>query len=487
MACVVRVNGHDSLVPACATAAEDGMAVESQTDEIRHARRTALELLLSDHVGDCMGPCQVICPAGMNIPLMIRQIASGALDEAIVTVKRDIAIPAVLGRVCPAPCQSGCRRRHADAPLAICLLKRFVGDADLASQCPYTPNRPQVSGKKVAVVGCGAAGLSAAFYLPLLGHDCTVFDDRPLGGGMLRYGVGEDRLPREVLDAEMDAIRRLGAEFRQNVRIGRDVRLADLRRDYDAVLLAVGCVTAGDAEGLGVAGSPRGIAADNRTFRTSTDGVFAGGGAIRPRSKLAVRSAADGKEAATAIDQYLRGLPVTGARKPFNVRIGNLLAGEIEQFMAEASKAAGVEPAAGPGAGFSKDEARNEALRCLHCDCRKADQCRLRAHCQTHQADASRYKAERRRFERHAEHPQVVYEPGKCISCGLCVQIASREDESLGLAFVGRGFDVRVAVPFNRSISQALTTAAAKCVTACPTGALAFRTALDSLHQLKTN
>ena len=101
MVCVVKIDDRAVLLPACGTLAQDGMRVESDCEEVHQARKTALELLLSDHVGDCLGPCHMICPAQMNIPLMIRQIAAGKLRDAIETVKKDIALPAVLGRICP--------------------------------------------------------------------------------------------------------------------------------------------------------------------------------------------------------------------------------------------------------------------------------------------------------------------------------------------------------------------------------------------------
>ena len=124
MVCVVKVEGLDSFVPACGTVVAEGMRVESSSEQVYQARKAALELLLSDHLGDCLGPCQVICPAGMNIPLMIRQIAAGNLSGAIKTVKKDIALPAVLGRICPRPCEKGCRRGVYDKAVSICLLKR---------------------------------------------------------------------------------------------------------------------------------------------------------------------------------------------------------------------------------------------------------------------------------------------------------------------------------------------------------------------------
>ncbi len=139
LCCLVKVNGNCRLVPSCATIAEEGVKVESETPEVHSARRKALELLLSDHLGDCVAPCYLACPAEMDIPQMLRQISSGDLRGAIATVKHDIALPAVLGRICPAPCEKICRRHDLDAAVAICLLKRYVADADLASGDPYLP------------------------------------------------------------------------------------------------------------------------------------------------------------------------------------------------------------------------------------------------------------------------------------------------------------------------------------------------------------
>ena len=116
-----------------------------------------------------------------------------------------------------------------------------------------------------------------------------------------------------------------------------------------------------------------------------------------------------------------------------------------------------------------------EAARCLHCDCLQARDCKLRDYGREYGASTAKYHSERRHFTRDASHPAVVYEPGKCIDCGICVQIASREKKALGLAFVGRGFEVRVAVPFNETLADGLADVARECALACPTGALAVK------------
>ena len=473
MVCVVKVAGLPSLVPACATLAADGMKVESDSQEVREARRAALELLLSDHLGDCMGPCRMTCPARMDIPLMIRQIAAGRLADAIVTVRKDIALPAVLGRICPAPCEKPCRRAAHDQALSICLLKRYAADVDLQSDKPYLPQCKPKRSKRVAIIGAGPAGLAAAYYLSQDGFDCTIFDDHDEPGGTLRYAIDGDQLPRDVLDKEIASIMKLGVEFRPQTRIGDKISIQDLQKDFDAVFVAVGNLEQAEFEAMALEAGKNGIAIEAATYQTSLPGVFAGGDAVRNR-KLAVRSVADGKEAAVSIAQHILAQPVTGPQRPFNTRIGRLKDGEIEIFLNNVSDKSRVQPTADDG-GFSDDQARSEAARCLHCDCRKPQTCKLRQCAKEYDAKSSRYQGPRRIFAQMLQHPDVIYEPGKCIDCGICIQTAARAGEKLGLAFVGRGFDVRVAVPFDRSLAQGLKKAATRCAESCPTGALALK------------
>ena len=474
MVCVVKVKGEDRLLPACATRAVDGMAVESETAQVREARKTALELLLSDHVGDCMGPCQCICPAGMNIPLMIRQIMRGDLAEAIATVKKDIALPAVLGRICSAPCEKGCRREAQDESVSICLLKRYVADVDLSGGKRYMPRCEADRGKRVAIVGAGPTGLSAAYYLRQYGYGCRVYDEHDAAGGALRYAVSEDRLDRAVLDGEIAAIEAVGVEFEFGVRVGTGVSVDELRKEFDAVLVAVGKVGDEAIGHLGLSSGGEGVKADRKTYATEVAGVFAAGDAVAAR-RMAGCGCAAGKGAAESIRQYLSGEAVTGTGSALNSRMGRLKEGEIERFMVGASDAGRVMLSGTGSGGFTAEEAIAEARRCLHCDCRKVDSCRLREWAAAYGAKPNRYKGERRLFEQQVQHREVVYEPGKCIDCGICIAIASGAGEALGLTFIGRGFDVRVAVPFGGSMAEGLVKVGRECAAACPTGALAPR------------
>ncbi len=472
MVCVVRVDGGERLRPSCATRVRDGMVVESDSEDIRAARRTSLELLLSDHLGDCLGPCQLGCPAGLDIPLMIRQIIAGDLGGAERTVRARIPLPAVLGRICPAPCESACRRGRYEEPVAIRLLKRWVGDRSLKRDAWQAEPAPP-TGKRVAVVGAGPAGLSGAYYLRLQGHSVTLIDERTAPGGGLREIAAAD-LPPGVLSAEAARVLDLGVDLRPETRLGRDMTLDELREGYDAVLLAIGEVEGETAKSLGLEYARRGVAADRQSHESPLQGVFVAGAAQSP-SRMAVRAVAAGREAALAIDQHVRGEDITPEGRPFNVNLGRLQADEAARMAADASEHERLEPSDGELAGFNDEEAVREGLRCMHCDCRALSDCRLRAVSQQYDADTRVYPGDRRRFRRDATHPTVIFEPGKCIGCGLCVEIARQRGDEPGLAFIGRGFDVRTAVPFGATLAEGLREAAAECASACPTGAIVLR------------
>jgi formate dehydrogenase major subunit len=238
--CVVEVEGRPNLVPSCSTAAADGMIVKTSTERVERARRTCVELLLSDHLGDCLGPCMTSCPAGIDIPGFVKLLAEGDGRAALELIKHNMPLPGILGRVCTRPCEEACRRKLVEQPIAICHLKRFAADTVSGSGDEYVPSPAPATGKRVAIVGAGPAGLTAAYYLQLLGHACTVFDAHEAPGGMVRYGIPSYRLPRNVIDREAAVIEKLGAAFRYRTALGKDLSLAQLRSDFDAVFLGIG-------------------------------------------------------------------------------------------------------------------------------------------------------------------------------------------------------------------------------------------------------
>jgi formate dehydrogenase major subunit len=636
--CAVQIEGRRTLSPACAMPVAEGMAVTTDSEDVRTARKMALELLLSDHAGECVAPCAARCPAGLDIPGFVYGIATGDHRRAMEVIAERLALPGSLGRICPRLCEEGCRRCDLDQGLAIGALHRYAADLDIAAAEPYSPACAPATGKSVAIVGAGPAGLAAAWYLLRKGHTCTIYDAHPLPGGMLRYGIPAYRLPKEALDAEIDAIRRLGARFQMGTRWGTDFTLGELRKQHDAVFLGIGaqraqglrcegeehalagiefleCVANGNPPSLGsdvvvvgggntamdcarsaarlgdqvrilyrrgrqempcamdeveaaeaegvhidflvapvrlsrtgllacppaglvltcqrmtlgepdasgrrrpvpVAGSDFviecstviaaigqavertvaereglrvsewGIAADERTLATNLPGVFAGGDAVLG-ADLAVRAVAAGRIAATSIHQYLSGESVTGepsmtaiAMRPVDDAERAAIFRAIEKSARVPVPRIGMEQRMASfdevERGLPPDDAVREARRCLSCGCRKQDCCLVRSLANEYEVDVYRFAGARRRFSQDVSHPEIVYEPGKCISCDACVRIAAAAGETLGLAMIGRGFDVAVAVPFGKPLAEGLRYAAQRCAEACPTGALALRTA----------
>ena len=238
--CVVELEGRPNLIPSCSTVVMDGMKISTESERVKKAQKTCIELLLSDHEGDCLGPCLTACPAGVDIPGFVKHIAEGDDRAAQELIKATMPLPGILGRVCTRPCEEGCRRQLVEKSIAICHLKRFAADRDAESNDEYIPERAKDSGKKVAIVGAGPAGLTAAYYLQQLGHQCTILDMHEKSGGMTRYGIPSYRLPRNVIERETAVIEKLGSVFKYNTKMGRDVSLTQLRKDFDAVFLGIG-------------------------------------------------------------------------------------------------------------------------------------------------------------------------------------------------------------------------------------------------------
>jgi ferredoxin len=468
MLCLVKDAGNGKLFPSCSVRASEGMEVVTDDSEITEARRTALELLLSEHVGDCEAPCHIACPAHMNIPLMNRLIAAGRFDESLEVVKRDIALPSVLGYICPAPCEGVCHRRTVDEAVSICLLKRYVGDE--GKDPGFIPAEP--SGHKVAVIGAGPAGLAAAYYLRLRGVDVTLFDKAEKPGGMLRSAISEELLPRDVLEREISLILKTGVQFKGGFEIDAAV-FAEMQKSFDALVIATGTVS--ENFDLGIKFTPKGIVVESNTYRTSIDHVFAIGNTLRS-SKLAVRSVGQGKEVAFSIWQYLNEKPVKGEPRMFNSRFGRLVSEEFAEYLKESVPASRTFPASGGRGSFSAEEAVAEAMRCLRCDCRAIDDCKLRIYSDQYHADQRRFKtSERRKITKLYNHSTLVYEPEKCIRCGICVRLTEKYGEPFGFTYIGRGFDVRIGVAFNEEIEKALTETALKVAQGCPTGAIELK------------
>ena len=194
-------------------------------------------------------PCQGSCPAGedirgyLNIVRGVEKPVGGVPMQEYAWRRLTSAnpFPSVMGRVCPAPCESGCNRNEVDDFVGINSVEHYLGEYAIKNNLKFSmPEGVQKSGKKVAIIGGGPAGLSAAYHLTLKGHSCTIFDEHALLGGMMRYGIPGFRTPRDVLDTEIQRIIDLGVEVKLNVHIGKDITLDQIKKDYDAIFMGMG-------------------------------------------------------------------------------------------------------------------------------------------------------------------------------------------------------------------------------------------------------
>lgn len=238
--CVVEMEGNPKLWKACATEIGPNMIIHTNTERVIQSRKTNLELLLSNHKGDCRPPCMLACPAGTDCQGYVGLIANGQYEEAIKLIRENIPLPGAIGRVCPHPCETACRRGLVDEPVAIANLKRFAADTDEMGEDPFVPECEPDTGKNVAVIGGGPYGISMAYFLRQMGHNVTIYEAMPKLGGMLRYGIPEYRLPKEVLDEEIAILEKMGVDMITNTKIGEDISFETIRRDFDAVCVGIG-------------------------------------------------------------------------------------------------------------------------------------------------------------------------------------------------------------------------------------------------------
>jgi len=473
MMCVVKDKKTGRQHPACSQQALDGMEIDTNCEEIREARKMTLELLLSDHIGDCEAPCQRVCPVHMEVPKMIREIMDDQMEDAIATVRLDLPIPSMLERHCNAPCETGCRRSKHDEGLAIRELARHAGDWDLKRGNPHIPAVKESTGRKIAIVGGGPTGLASAHYLAQLGHACSVYEKTDRIGGRIATEFEKAPLPDWIHDGELKVLRGMGIEIHLNAEVGKDKALSELQEDSDIVLLTCGATEPEVLQAMGMPVTEKGMKVNMKTGATEVENVFAGGSIVKPKQPL-IKSFTTAKNLSACIDEKLNNQPMVGVVEKYNHKMGRLIDGELEIFVSGANPIGRLHPEDIVENGFRHEDAQKEGERCMHCDCRKKDNCKLRDYSDEYGARQAAFNGEERATHEHVnQNAGAVYEPGKCIKCGLCVRVTEAEGEDFGFTFVGRGFDLKTGVSLNKRLDEGLVKVAEQVVEACPTGALA--------------
>ena len=629
--CVVEAEGIPKLLRSCSAKCTEGMVVNTESDRVVQSRKIAMELLMSAHDGDCVAPCQLNCPARTDCQGYVGLIANGEYESAIKLIKNKIPLPASIGRVCPHPCEKACRRKNVEEPINIAQLKAFAADIDL-NKDSYMPDVMERSGKKVAIIGGGPAGLTAAYYLNIMGHDVTVYDMMEKMGGMLRYGIPQYRLPKEVLDKEIAIIEKSGVKLVNNVKLGKDFTIESLKAENDAVIVAVGAwqsssmrtpgedlegvyggidflraVIKGNAPAIGervaicgggntamdacrtavrlgakevyviyrrtrnempadqleideaeeegviykfltnplsfngengklksvtlqimelgepdASGRRRPVPVEGKTeeipldsvilaigqklvqkdvseltlnergnieadpdfFTTSIDGVFAIGDATNRGASIAIEAIGEADRCAKAVDAYLNGQQID-TRVPYISKRD-----ESKIDYSDREKAARLTPEVLPAdvrnknfdevsLGFTEEEAKAEADRCLECGCREYYKCKLLNVAQRYDIDPSRFEGEMPQKYTRDANAFIERNTAKCILCGLCVRSCREVMDIHALGLMGRGFTTEPSPAFALPLDQTKCNNCGLCVQLCPTGALTERSVLS--------
>ena len=622
--CVVEAEGIPKLLRSCSAKCTEGMVVNTESERVVQSRKIAMELLMSAHDGDCVAPCQLNCPARTDCQGYVGMIANGEYDSALKIIKSNIPLPAAIGRVCPHPCEKACRRKNVEEPINIAQLKAFAADMDL-NKDSYVPECKESTGKKIAVIGGGPAGLSAAYYLTIMGHEVTVYDMMEKMGGMLRYGIPQYRLPKEILDKEIAVIEKTGVKLVNNVKLGKDFTIESLKAENDAVIVAVGAwksssmrtpgeelqgvyggidflraVIQGNAPAIGekvavcgggntamdacrtavrlgakevyvvyrrtrnempaekieideaeeegviykfltnpisfngedgkvksitlqvmelgepdasgrrkpvpVEGKTEEIAVDsvilaigqklvqgdvseltlnNRGnieadpdfFTTNIEGVFAIGDATNKGASIAVEAIGEADRCARAVDAYLNGqafdtrVPYISKRDEATIDYSDrtkqsrltpkVLAPEVRnKSFAEVSL------------GFTEEEAKAEANRCLECGCREYYKCKLLNVAQRYDIKPERWAGEMPQKYTRDENAFIERNTSKCILCGLCVRSCREVMDIHAFGLMGRGFTTEPSPAFALPLDRTKCNNCGLCVQLCPTGAL---------------
>lgn len=635
--CVVEAEGIPKLLRSCSAKCSEGMVVNTESKRVVQSRKIAMELLMSAHDGDCVAPCQLNCPARTDCQGYVGLIANGEYEAALKLIKNKVSLPASIGRVCPHPCETACRRGKVDEAINIAQLKAFAADMDLNSDS-YLPEKNAPTGKKIAIIGGGPAGLTAAYRLAVSGHEVTIYDMMEKMGGMLRYGIPQYRLPKEVLDKEIAIIEKLGVKMINGVKLGKDFTIASLKAQNDAVIVAVGAwksssmrtpgeeldgiyggidflravalkqeinigdkvvicgggntamdacrtavrlgakevycvyrrtrnempaedieITEAEEEGVqfkfltnpisfngkdgkvksvtlqlmelgepDASGRRRPVAiegkteeldvdsvivaigqklvnedvselkltdrgnieADIDTFKTNIEGVFAIGDATNRGASIAIEAIGEANRCALSIDAYLNGEDIE-TRVPYISRRDE----ELIDFQSK-EKCPARKPKVLPAAerknnfdevclGYTEEDAKAEASRCLECGCKEYYKCKLLSVAQRYDIHPERFKGEMPQKYTADSNEFIERNSAKCILCGLCVRSCKEVMNISAIGLLGRGFKTEVAPAFNLPLDQTKCTNCGLCVELCPTGALTEKSALKKQVPLK--
>ncbi len=411
MICMVKDNKENKFIPSCSAVAEEGMNINASGEQVIALRKEAISLLLTEHRAECEAPCSLVCPMGLDIPLMNRLIAGGDIRSASLMIHRDLILPETTCAVCPGYCENACRRKMIDKNIAIREIIKYTSTI-------VEPEKPiiKTDAREIAVIGTGPAGTIVATILENKGHKVTLLD------------AYKEIIPRVELAVITGPWQPSPGE----------IKIAD------RFLVDEGDIATMDSKYIFFAGD------------------------MENKEKHVIRTLGKAKKKAIAIARFLETGEIRKPRKRFNSTIGKIQDAEKKEWLKECKE--GTHRWDKPG---NEEEIMEEAVSCMHCDCRAKDHCTLRELAEKMEISNPRLKQSGHSFEKKINNNNyLIFENTKCIKCGLCVRLSIDQTDSPSLCFTGRGFMSLISEPLTNNFNDVFMNGIEDVIKACPTGAL---------------
>ncbi|TFH33953.1 MAG: hypothetical protein E4G95_08955 [Bacteroidia bacterium] len=438
------------------------MDIDASGSQTVKLRKESLGMLLSEHRAECEAPCRLVCPLGLNIPLLNRYISEGKPGDAGEMAFREMGLPSTACRLCPGYCENACRRKMIDHNIAISSLVHFSSTAMQAGKSL----RQNATGKSVAIAGGGASGLITAFNLLLDGHSVDIFEKEPYAGGSLIEEIGKKGLHQDIAKVEIERLLETGIKIRFGINVDNEFINNSLVDNYDAVIIAnshTGLISEVAENGKFIR-----FEGDTRTLRGRH--LFLTGSAAKADQPI-IRRMSQAKLTAASVSRFLLTGEISGAKKRFNSTIGKIGDEEKSEWLRECPEKITrvVEP-------VNAKESAVEAENCLHCDCRASSECSLRELCDSMEVKNPSAKFTGHPISKKIDYQnRVIFEHAKCIKCGLCVRITDYKTNDPSLCFTGRGFMTMISEPLSYGFEEITGKNIDKAIYICPTGALTWK------------
>lgn len=491
--CMVQLAGITQLQPACSTYLQDGMTIDTENELLTLHRKKVLEEIVSRHYADCLPPCTIACPAGVDIQAVFALWHQGHTGQAIAWLRKENPLAAFCGWLCPHPCEAACKTRlpnHQDIPVNIREIEQYIAEKQWNTSKISQPAPTENDQKKVAVIGSGPGGLATAMYLNDKGYHVVVFDTNAQAGGWLRYELTNAQLPEKILKRELAYFRESGIQFKTGEQPASDSEGLLSMKGFDATVhtqqLSLDQIQLSDITVKTEENLIRKLEINPLTLQTSIPNVFAFLHADLDLTTF-TEALSQARTLAQSVHLFLSDQAVEIQKTNFLSHKKNLFPiPEINQqadnpsYKGKSEKNLHPPSLAGKIHNLSDDDQVIEATQaCTSCGCPIYYTCKLREYATLYQAEQQPVKSGYQPLTKDISHPFIALDPDRCIACGRCVRICTEVVGANALELVINGGKTYATPVGGRPLIETECESCGLCITTCPTAAISINSDAD--------